>query len=342
MKNPESKLSQRKNEHYSLALKFWQDRYKNNDFNQSIFERKLETNEFVDFGLGDLDLSIDLFNYHFTTPFYIEAMTGGSQITAKINQQLSAIANRTKIAMAVGSQSIALKDSQQVESFKVVRKNNPDGFIFANIGAGHNLQSALQAIEMIEANALEIHINLIQELIMEDGDRDFKNWQENILKIIDGSPVPVIVKGVGFGMSKSTIQEIVKLKPAAINLSGNSGTNFAWIEAKRNPNINWQVDSFAGNFPSYSTETSLINAEKIANQLPLISNGGFSNPNDIVIAQSYGAKLVGIAGYFLFLNSINQLEQTISEWQEILPKLYLLYGAKNQSELIENLNPLGK
>lgn len=342
MKNTESRHSQRKNEHYSLALKFWQDRSKNNDFNQSIFERKLESHELLDFDLSDVDLSVDLFNYHFTSPFYIEAMTGGSQIAKEINQQLSTIAHENKIAMAVGSQSIALNDRQQIESFQVVRKNNPDGFIFANIGASHNLQSALQAIEMIEANALEIHLNLIQELIMEDGDRDFKNWQDNILKIIDGSPVPVIIKGVGFGMSQSTIDEIVKLKPAAINLSGNNGTNFAWIEAKRNPNLDWQANNFEENFPSYTTEASLINAEKVANQIPLISNGGYSNPNDIVIGQSYGAKLVGIAGYFLFLNSINQLEATVKNWQAILPKLYLLYGARNQSELIENLNPFGK
>ena len=342
MKNTESQHSQRKNEHYSLALKFWQDKARDNQLNQTIFERKLESDEFVNFNLNDIDITVELFNHRFSFPFYIEAMTGGSELTQKINGQLAEIANRTNIAMAVGSQSAALKDNRLIDSYKIVRKNNPNGFIFANIGAGHDADAAKQAIEMIEANALEVHINLAQELVMKDGDHQFDNWQDNIAKIIAESPVPVIIKGVGFGMSEKTIKAITELKPAAINLSGNNGTNFAWIEARRDQNDSWQSISQNNNFPSYSTEESLINAETAGIELPLITNGGFNNPNDIVIAQSYNAKLVGVAGYFLYLNSIDKLESTIDEWKQILPKLYMLYGAKNQSELTENLRPFGK
>ena len=122
--------------------------------------------------------------------------------------------------MAVGSQSIALKYPELAEGFRQVRQHNPKGFIFANMGAGHSLENAQKAVEMLSADALEIHINTGQELVMKDseGDRLFY-WLENINRIAENLDVPVVVKEVGFGMSQKCLSSLAKQPSLALMLA---------------------------------------------------------------------------------------------------------------------------
>src|SRR5690606_26764369 len=107
---------------------------------------------------GDLNLK---------SPVFINAMTGGGgEQTEKLNAIFARAAKETGMAMAVGSQMSAIKDPAERASFKIVRKENPDGIIFANLGSEATLQQALEAVEIIEANALQIHLNVVQELTM--------------------------------------------------------------------------------------------------------------------------------------------------------------------------------
>ena len=135
-------------------------------------------------------------------------MTGGSQRAKEINQQLGIIAKETGLLVATGSVSAALKDASLADTYQIMRKENPDGLIFANIGAGLGVEEAKRALDLFQANALQIHVNVPQELVMPEGDRDFTNWLTKIEAIVQAVEVPVIVKEVGFGMSQETLENL--------------------------------------------------------------------------------------------------------------------------------------
>jgi isopentenyl-diphosphate delta-isomerase len=332
MKNTESQQAHRKDEHLSLGVKLWRD----NDRVQvgSPFDAvRWLPNALPEIALDEVDVSTTLFNHQFEWPFYIEAMTGGSQRTHVINQQLAEIAAQTNLAMAVGSQSIALKEPEAIASFRQVRQHHPNGFLLANLGADHTIENVQRAIDMLEANAIELHINVGQELVMAEGDRHFY-WLDNIANIAAKSPVPVIIKEVGFGMSQHTFQQLQLTGIAAINVGGANGTNFAMIERRRNrQQTSVNLDDFG-----LSTVESLLEAQFADNRLPLIATGGLQRAHDVVTSQMIGAQLTSSAGAFLHtlvISGQDALLQQIVQWQTDLPKLYALLGARSYEDLLQ-------
>ena len=304
-----SQHEHRKDEHVSLAQHFFQSENTASDF---------DAVRFVPQGLATTDVkSVD---YHanvaglkLQAPFYIEAMTGGSKQTAKLNRRLAYLASQTGLAMAVGSQSVALKDPSLAASFEVVREQNPTGIIFANIGADHSGREAQQVVDMIQADALEVHVNEAQELIMPEGNRQF-NFDQNIAEILATVSVPVIVKSVGFGMSKETLSELHHLGVNNVNVSGRGGTNFAQIENFRRPAKDMDYLQSWG----LSTVESLLESQPLQDQLTVIASGGIKNPLDVVKSLALGSQAVGVAGFFLnqlFENDDQQIIETIQQWQ---------------------------
>lgn len=339
----ESAHAHRKDEHLSLAILQWKKRMKETAYTSDLSRIQFERPLIPDLKVSDIDLSQHLFGCDFKWPFYIEAMTGGSKKTNKINQKLASIAKKYQLAMAVGSESIALKEKETRNSFLIVREENPDGFIFANIGAGHDLSEAKQAVDLVEADALEIHLNAVQELSMNDGDRDFTNWKSNISKIIEKIGLPVVLKEVGFGMSEKSIEELSSFAPAAINIAGSSGTDFGTIEEQRNRDALWTYNISkdprndrcltSNHLLGISTLKSLRAAKKIKTDLPIIANGGISSSLEVFNSLALGARLVGVAGFFLYMLNQDKLEDTIKLWQKQLPLLYAIYGVKGNDEL---------
>ncbi|MDR2661015.1 MAG: type 2 isopentenyl-diphosphate Delta-isomerase [Lactobacillaceae bacterium] len=336
-KKIESALSQKKNEHIFLALKQWKNiESKKTNFSKVFLDRP----SLLTIDYKNIDLSTNFLNHQFKWPFYIEAMSGGSSLGYQLNDELSKIAREFDLAMAVGSQSIALKqtDKQTIESFKIVRKNNPNGFIFANIGIGHNANEAQQAIDMIEANVLEIHINPVQELSTSDGDRNFSNWNETLQDIIENIKIPIIIKEVGFGFSKNSLLKLDNLNVAAINVAGSGGTDFGLIESTRSPNKTWgeQVKNISSNQNSLFTNPTyeiLKNARNLNLKTPLIANGGIASADDVFKSLALGSHLVGVAGYFLYLWKNKKLAEEIRNWQTQLPFLYASFNAENLNDL---------
>lgn len=328
----ESAQAHRKDEHLSLGVNLW--RQQNFLTPGASYEdvRWLPV-VFPEMAVSDTDVSVDLFNHHFDWPFYIEAMTGGSELTGRINSQLAEVARTTNLAMAVGSQSIALKEPDLASTFKVARKQHPDGFLIANLGADHPIENVRAAVDMIDANAIEMHVNVAQELVMAEGDREFF-WLDNLANVIAKSPVPVIIKEVGFGMSQSAIKTIQQLNPAAINIGGANGTNFAVIERRRNRQAETlNIDQFG-----LSTVESLISAQIMQNQYPIIATGGIQSANDVITSLMLGATLVSSAGFMLKTlmdDGQSALVQQIEGWQSALPRLLTLLGAQSNQELVE-------
>lgn len=318
----------RKNEHVQLAERLYH--LGTNSFDDLRFVHHSLPQQ----KLSNIDLSTQIGPIELNTPFYINAMTGGSKQTKEVNEALAIVARETGIAIASGSMSVALKDPSVIDSFTILRKINPRGTILANLGAGKNLEDAKRVVDLLEASALQIHINAPQELIMPEGDRDFTLWLENISSIVNGIDVPVIVKEVGFGMSTETISILYDVGVRVIDVSGRGGTNFTHIENSRRTDQAYRYLMDWGQ----TTVVSLLEASPYLNKIDVIASGGIRNPLDIVKSLALGAKAVGVAGYFLHLlrsNGVEELIKEIQNWQDQLKTLFTLLGKANIKEIVE-------
>jgi isopentenyl-diphosphate delta-isomerase len=309
----------RKDDHIQYA---YAQPTKTNDFDLIKFVH----HAFPEINEGDIDLSVSMFQKRFPLPFYINAMTGGSEQAKTLNERFAMLAKHFKIPLATGSVSAAIKNPSLADTFTVIRKVNPDGFVIANVGAGQTVENAKKAIQLLNANALQIHVNAIQEVVMPEGDRDFSGWLSSIQKIKEHISVPLIVKEVGFGMSKKTIGQLLKIGVELIDVAGQGGTNFAVIENQRRTKAFSSFDDWG-----ISTVQSLINAKNYP-QAQIVASGGIRTPLDVVKSLALGAKIVGLSGYFLHLvkdhtheEAVEKLNQFIEEMKMIM----LVLGKKN-------------
>lgn len=303
-------ISKRKDEHIKFAN---EEEVETNDFDKII----LEHNSLPNLNYQEINLESDFLGFKSNYPFYINAMTGGSQKALEINKKLALIAKHFNIPIVLGSQSAAFKDPKLIETYKIVRDNYETGIIVANVSANATLEQAIKAVEMVNANALSIHINVVQELVMDEGDRDFSKWQSNIKTIVDNLTVPVIVKEVGFGMSKEVIERLKSLGVKYIDVSGKGGTNFARIERKRSVNNDFIFEDVG-----ISTVNSLLNGKDI--DITLHASGGIRNALDIYKAIKLGAKNVGLSQYFLKLTNL-ELNEAIKEVEKLIDNLIKCY-----------------
>lgn len=322
----ESQQAHRKDEHLSLATASYQQAHQHHYFDQV----RLIHDALPEMAVDAVDHTVQLAdNLQLEWPFYLEAMTGGSKQAARVNQALAQLAKKHHLAMATGSLSVALREPAARPSFTVVRETNPDGVVIANLGADASLTQARDAINLLSADALELHLNAAQELVMPEGDRQFY-WLDNIARLVDGLDVPVIVKEVGFGMSRATIDRLQEAGVQLINVSGRGGTNFAMIENRRNH----QLDMADLTDWGQTTPESLLEARN--SKAAIIASGGITCPLDAIKAGVLGAQAVGVAGYFLNLlihSGAPALDQVLTDWQTELPRLLTLVGVHQFSDL---------
>lgn len=322
-------LENRKDDHVKLAEKF-HNSHKISDFDNIRFVH----HAFPEIGLGDVDISTKFASFKLSQPFFINAMTGGSEKTRLINEKLSIVARETELPIASGSLSAAIKDPTVRDSFDIIRKTNPKGLVFANLGAEHSVENVKRAIDILKADAVQIHCNVVQEIIMPEGDKDFSNWLTNIEKIVKEIDIPVIVKEVGFGMSKESIKQLVDIGVKTIDVGGKGGTNFAKIENYRRENKSYYYLEDFGQ----STAISLLEAESYIEQVDIIATGGIRNPLDISKSLALGAKAVGIAGTFLNMvlnQGVDKTIENINHWKIELASIMTLLGKRNVEELID-------
>lgn len=303
--------SQRKMDHIQHALAT------NEQQTSSFDEVRFVPNSLPNIYYGNTNLDSNLASFRLSSPILINAMTGGAASTTTINRNLAIIARERGLAMAVGSQMAALRDPSVRESYSVVRKENPRGILFANIGAEATVEQALAAVEMLEADGLQIHLNVMQELLMPEGDRDFTGYLERIQRISDHVPVPVLVKEVGFGMAKETIGKLIDIGIPMIDVGGRGGTNFAKVENMRRSKPLPMFDDWG-----LTTVESLLEAREWLNHgSAFIATGGIRHGLDVAKALALGADAVGIAGGFLRIvqtQSIEEALHNVDEWHHQL------------------------
>jgi isopentenyl-diphosphate delta-isomerase len=319
--------SERKWDHIRFALETGQ-----------VHSNAMEDIHFVHQSLPELNVNDVRLEHSFgglslSSPIFINAMTGGGgEKTLRINKDLATVARETGIAMAVGSQMSALKDPVERHTYEVVRKENPTGIIIANLGSEATPDQALAAIDMVKADALQIHINVIQELTMPEGDRDFSGVLHRIDAVIKKVNVPVIVKEVGFGMSRETIAALRTVGVSIVDVGGFGGTNFAKIENKRR-------DKSYPFFEQWGIPTAISIVEAKAdfsNSIHVIGSGGIGNSLDIIKGIALGADAMGIAGHFLNILLEHGIEVLIKEIETIHKEITILMtalGAKTITDL---------
>ena len=322
----ESIQSHRKDEHLSLAEKFYSTVHQTDSFDGI----RIIHNSLPELGLNDATLQTTVAGLSFVHPYYIEAITGGSQTAAKVNSQLSKLAAKHNLAMAVGSASILLADESAKDSFAVIRQQNPNGLVFANVSAHTTVEQAEFIIDFMKADALEVHVNSAQEIVMPEGEREFY-WLENLKQLKSSLSIPVIVKEVGFGMSHETVEQLAQIGINNVNVSGHGGTNFVEIENRRNHQNDYSYLSDWGQ----TTVESLLDCGTVTN-VNLFASGGVTTPLDVIKCGVLGAQAVGVAGYFLHIltsQGYDALDLTLTQWSDEVQKLLLLCGSKSFADL---------
>jgi isopentenyl-diphosphate delta-isomerase len=268
-------------------------------------------------------------------PLLINAITGGISEAERINRAFALAARRLGIPMAVGSQAAALEDRNVRFSYEVVREENPDGFIIANIGCSASLEHAREAVKMINADALQVHLNAPQEVMMPQGEGDlsFRGYLQRIAQIVKTVNVPVIVKEVGFGIAREQAILLLSTGIAALDIGGKGGTNFIHIEGFRynheavQPFLNWGL----------STAVTLIEVVESAGfHLQIVATGGIRNGLDVARVLSLGAGLAGVAGPLVrcyYRGGETAVESYLWQLQKELKQVMLMLGTRNLYEL---------
>ena len=279
-------------------------------------------------------------------PFYINGMTGGSELTGKVNEALAEAAAQTGVAIATGSMSMYLKDPETLPTFRVLRDRNPQGFVMANLSAEATPDQARRVVEALEADALQIHLNAVQETVMPEGSRDFGTWPgriEAVAAALEPLGVPVVVKEVGFGMTRETLTRLADLGVQLADVSGCGGTNFARIENERRDGRDYAFFAdFGQSAPACLLDALSLDSSRV---IPaLLASGGVRNPYDVVRGLALGAEAVGVAGTFLHavlddthtgscIGGVERLITLIEAWRARLTEICALLGVRTTAQL---------
>ncbi len=270
--------------------------------------------------LEEVDLQTTFLGKQLNAPLLISSMTGGTEQAKLINYRLAEVAQNHRLAMGVGSQRIAVEKPHTADSF-AIRKLAPDALLFANLGAiqlnyTYGLEQCLQVVEILEADALILHINPLQECIQPRGDVNFKGLLDKIHQLCEQISVPVIAKEVGNGISGAMAQKLISAGVQAIDVAGAGGTSWAKVESERAEN-NLQR-RLGQTFADWGIPTAdcLVQIREQDPNVPLIASGGLRNGMEVAKAIALGADLAGLA--FPFLQAASESTVALEELSQLL------------------------
>ena len=300
MVNSNATHSLRKAEHLNITL--------SHDVESKELTTGFENYFFVHQALPELnassiDFSCVLLGKRLNAPVIISAMTGGTAEAQRINENLAQAAQAAGVGMGVGSQRAALDDPDLVRSYRV-RHLAPDILLFANLGAvqlnyGYGVDHCRRAVEMIQADALVLHLNPLQEALQPGGNTDFSGLISKIERVCRELQVPVVVKEVGWGISESVARRLSQAGVAGIDVAGAGGTVWSEVEGLRaNSKLSLRLaETFAG--WGIPTAESIKMVRRGAPALPVIASGGIRDGLDAAKAIALGADAVGLAAPLL-------------------------------------------
>ncbi|MFA5668374.1 MAG: type 2 isopentenyl-diphosphate Delta-isomerase [Balneolaceae bacterium] len=329
-------IQQRKKDHVELT---------SNESTQYAKTSGFEKYEFVHNALPEIDYNqvsteTDFLGNTFAFPLFISSMTGGYEGASSINAIIAEFCEKYNLPFGVGSQRAMLEDANQTKTFSIVRKKAPSAFICANIGGAQLInglhKDKVQAlIDSIEANAIIVHLNPLQELMQPEGDRNFTGILDGIQNLVLESHVPIIVKETGAGISKYVAKKLLNVGVSVIDIAGSGGTSWAKVENARKDE---QDSSSLFDEWGISTVDCLldIGALQWERNFELIASGGIRSSFDIAKSICLGASFAATAQPLIKVirkDGMEGLEALFTAWQKDLKIILTLLGCSNLKEL---------
>jgi isopentenyl-diphosphate delta-isomerase len=307
---------------------------------QSGFERlRFVHRALPELDLDEVDLSSTLMGRTLKAPILISSMTGGTPEAEEINRILAAAAQEYGIAMGVGSQRAGIEHPEAAHTFRV-RDYAPDILLFANIGAvqlnhGYTLDQCKQAVEMVQADALILHLNALQEALQPEGDTRFAGLAKKIEQICRQIGVAVIAKEVGWGFSEADVRLLRDSGVSAIDVAGAGGTSWSQVEKFRMKDPRRARVAEAFRDWGVPTVEAIQIVRQVAPEMPVIASGGLQDGMDIAKSLALGARLGGMAGPFLRAarQSPGAVQDFIYELVETLRVTLFITGSRNLADL---------
>lgn len=288
-------IQKRKKDHVELTV------------NEDVFYRKttgFERYEFVHNALPEVDTdSVDLkgqlLGRSFDMPFFVSSMTGGYADGESVNARLASFCEMMNLPLGVGSQRAMIENPEETASFSVVRKHAPNAFIAANIGGAQLIgglpgKDVARMIDSIEADAVIVHLNPLQELMQPEGDRNFKGIERGVELLLQTTDIPVIVKETGAGLSNRVAERLLAAGVLVIDTAGAGGTSWAKVE-----NLRQKDDSAMHQFNDWGIPTAVcvrdLQLLRKNHEFELIASGGIRDAFDMVKAMALGADFTAAA-----------------------------------------------
>lgn len=256
-----------------------------------------------EFNLEDIDTSTTLLGKRLAAPLLISSMTGGTPEASAINRRLAEAAQAAGLGMGLGSQRAAIEEPALADTYRV-RRVAPDILLLGNLGAvqlnyGYGPDECRRAVEMVEADALILHLNPLQEALQPEGETRFGELLPRIEEVCRALDVPVIVKEVGWGLSEQVARRLASAGVAALDVAGAGGSSWSQVEMHRATSE--QQRQVAAAFAGWGIPTaeSLLMARQGAPGLPIVASGGMRDGIQMAKAIALGAAVCGVAGPFL-------------------------------------------
>lgn len=332
-------IQKRKKDHVDLCVNEDVSYSKATGFDEYYFRH----NALPEVNLDEVSVEGTLLGRSFTLPLMISSMTGGYSGAKNINAMIARVCQEQNLPFGVGSQRSMLEHTEEVKSFSVVRREAPDAFIAANIG-GAQLVGGLEEkkvqtlIDSIEADAVIVHLNPLQELVQSEGDTEFFGIENGIGNLIIKSPVPVIVKETGAGISGDVARRLLAMGVSVIDVAGAGGTSWSKVENKRKSNT-----FETGLFDEWGipTVTCLKEVAELREQFrfDLIASGGIRGAEDMIKSIALGADFTAMAGPVIRIlteKGEKGLHMQIDVWKKQAAMILTLLGRRTLKQCNQN------
>lgn len=299
---------------------------------------RLVHNALPELNYDEIDLSTNFLGHAFSYPIIIDSMTGGTPEATIINSRLGQLAEKYGLGMGLGSQRAGLSHKELEETYSIARQYGPNAFLIANIGGaqlakGFSIENIFKIIDMINANAVVVHLNPLQELIQPEGEVRYKGVLNRIAELVKSISKPVIVKEVGAGISKEVAIKLRDKGISCINVAGSGGTSWAGVEKYRAELAHNDIKISLGDlFWDWGIPTALsILQVRSAVDLPIIASGGLRNGLDMAKSIVLGADMCAMAFPFLRM-AIRSFEDLCMFTEKLIAELkstMFLVGSKD-------------
>ena len=284
-----------------------------------------------------ISLSTSFLGKKLSAPLIVGAMTGGTKEATRINAAIAQAVETLHLGMGVGSQRAAIEDSKLEATYSVARKKAPTAFLIANIGGvqlahGYGLKEAKKAVEMIDADALAIHLNPLQEAVQREGQTNFKYVLAKITQIAQGLDVPVIVKETGCGVSAEDAKALEAAGVKAIDVGGVGGTSFAAVEYYRSADGKVMDERFWD--WGIPTVVSLVETAQTV-KIPVVASGGVRSGLDVAKSLVLNASLASLSQPVLEAanKGAEETQELLSRLVDELRNVMFLVGAQSLESL---------